>query len=64
MEVLDEEDDHANAPTIKGVGFLLVGGLLIFLCSSPFITAVVEASALLHGKASLSVCCFVHLPLQ
>ncbi len=54
VEMLDEEeDDHANAPTIKGVGFLLVGGLLIFVCSSPFITAVVEASALLKVSPTL-----------
>jgi Ca2+/Na+ antiporter len=52
IELVEDEDDHANAPTIKGVGFLLVGGVLIFLCSSPFITAVVEASAVLKG-----VCC-------
>jgi Ca2+/Na+ antiporter len=53
VEIEEEEDDHANAPTIKGVGFLLVGGLLIFVCSSPFITAVVEASALLKVSPTL-----------
>lgn len=62
---MEDDDDHANAPTIKGVGYLLVGGVLIFLCSSPFITAVVEASAILKGEAAsisnflvLSIHCF------
>lgn len=49
----EEDDEHANASVGKGVGYLLVGGGLIFLCSSPFITAVVEASSLLKVSPTL-----------
>lgn len=55
VEVMEdeEEDEHANASVLKGVGFLVVGGGLIFLCSSPFIAAVVHASELLKVSPSL-----------
>lgn len=57
IELLEDEDDdddeHANTSVAKGVGYLLVGGGLIFVCSSPFISAVVEASVMLKVSPSL-----------
>ena len=50
----EDEAEHAHAPTWKGAAYLLVGGGLIFLCSSPFITAVVEASSILKGRCFVS----------
>ena len=49
----EEDDDHASVSTWKGVAFLVVGGGLIFLCSSPFISAVVEVSVLLKVSPTL-----------
>jgi len=41
-----EEEEHEE-PTYKGVCYLLVGGMVIFLCSKPFINSVVEAASTL-----------------
>jgi len=43
----DIEEIEAEAPTYKGIIFLIVGGLLIVIFSSPFIYAVVDIAALL-----------------
>eukprot|EP01112_Ceratiomyxa_fruticulosa_P011669 TRINITY_DN318_c0_g1_i1.p1 TRINITY_DN318_c0_g1~~TRINITY_DN318_c0_g1_i1.p1 ORF type:complete len:347 (-),score=52.66 TRINITY_DN318_c0_g1_i1:143-1183(-) len=40
----EEEDEHEE-PTYKGVGYLIVGGVTIFLCSKPFINSVVDAAS-------------------
>lgn len=49
----EEDDEHASASTLKGAAYLAVGGGLIFVCSSPFIEAVVEASVLLKVSPTL-----------
>lgn len=43
-----EEEGHGEAPLSKGIAFLVVGGLLIFLFSEPFISAVVAISERVH----------------
>jgi Ca2+/Na+ antiporter len=42
----DDDEDHANAPLWKGVGFLLVGGGLIFAFSEPFIRFGISTSSM------------------
>lgn len=42
---IEEEEEEVNV--WKGAGFLVTGGLLIVLFSSPFINAVVEAASVL-----------------
>jgi cation:H+ antiporter len=42
-----EEIEEEEASVSKGVSYLVVGGLLIIMFSSPFINSVVEAAALL-----------------
>jgi Ca2+/Na+ antiporter len=44
----DSEEEHNDASLLKGIGYLIVGGGLIFFCSEPFIEAVVEVSEKLH----------------
>jgi len=43
----EEEEEH-DVPTYKGILYLVVGGLLIFLCSKPFINSVVDAASTLQ----------------
>ncbi len=38
---VEEEEEHHNAPTWKGIAFLCAGGVLIFSFSGPFINRVV-----------------------
>lgn len=45
---LAEEEEEHDAPLYKGIGFLIVGGLLIFTFSKPFISSVVTAASTLH----------------
>jgi len=42
------EDEEEEEPVTKGFGFLVLGGLLIVLCSSPFINSVVEVASLME----------------
>jgi cation:H+ antiporter len=44
----DVEEMEEELPTSKGVMFLVVGGGLIVIFSSPFINSVVEAAAIMH----------------
>lgn len=40
----DSEEEHGEPSMMKGVGYLIVGGSLIFFFSEPFITAVADVS--------------------
>lgn len=43
----EEHEEEHEAPLSKGIGFLILGGILIFTFSKPFISAVVDAASAL-----------------
>ena len=49
----DEDEEDEDESTVKGALYLLAGGILIILFSSPFITSIVEISKLLKVNPSL-----------
>ena len=49
----DEEEDEEEESTVKGALYLLAGGILIILFSSPFINSIVEISKVWRVSPSL-----------
>lgn len=49
----DDDHEHGDTPTAKGVIYLLAGGLLIFLYADDFIDAVVTGASSLHLSPTL-----------
>ncbi len=43
-ELSAEEEEEEEQPTIKGIAYLIVGGLLIFIFSNPFIHSIVQGA--------------------
>lgn len=41
------EEEEEDVPVSKGIGYLIVGGVLIVLCSGPFINCVVSFASYL-----------------
>jgi len=52
-----DSDDEDEQPTWKGIGYLIAGGLIIYLCSEPFISTVVSIGKSL-GIAPLALAFF------